>query len=79
MSPGTKDAKKIGYGRGKKREQFADDEDKTLYNACQDLHEKKTDLSVSLWSFPLLTLVILTTRIDGKGALVLWFKCSDLS
>jgi len=41
---GTKDAKKPGYGRGKKREQFADDEDKTLYNACQDLHEKEKRL-----------------------------------
>jgi IS4 transposase len=41
---GTKDSKKPGYGRGKKREQFADDEDKTLYNACQDLHEKEQRL-----------------------------------
>jgi len=42
---GTKDAKKPGYGRGKKREQFADDEDETLYNVCQDLHEKEKRLN----------------------------------
>jgi hypothetical protein len=41
---GKKDAKKPSYGRGKKRQRFADDEDKTLYNACQDLHEKKKRL-----------------------------------
>ena len=37
---GKKDAKKPGYGRGMKRKNFADDEDKTLYNKCLDLHEK---------------------------------------
>ena len=41
---GTKDAKKPGYRRGVKRQNFADDEDKTLYDRCQGLHEEKRRL-----------------------------------
>jgi hypothetical protein len=44
IAAGKKDAKKPAYGRGKKRQKFADAEDESLYTTCQDLHEKSVRL-----------------------------------